>query len=132
MGKKIEVVVVRPMEKPVVRKIEDSLESYYKEIGCEYIEAVYPFDDPVVLVCDEDGKSRQMPNRALKRDGKIYDVVFGTFFICGIDGTEFADIPGDLKKKYMDMFKSPEAYLKSGKNVYRVVMDGSEPAEIIA
>lgn len=129
--KEIEVIVVRPMEKPFIQKIENSLGGYYKAIGCDYIEAVYPFDDPVALVCDEEGKFGQMPNRALKMDGKVYDVVFGTFFICGAGGANFTSIPEKLKEKYMEMFQFPEAYIKNGEKVLRVVIGGSEPAEVV-
>lgn len=56
MSRKIEVLVVRPMEEPKVETIEDSLESYYKLIGCRHIEAVYPWEDNVAVVL-EDRKS---------------------------------------------------------------------------
>lgn len=135
MSRKIEVLVVRPMEEPKVETIEDSLESYYKLIGCRHIEAIYPWEDNVAVVLDEEGKlDGQMPNRALKgSDGTIRDVLFGTFFICGISGCEFGSITDEMSKKYGELFRSPEAYMKDrhGK-VHRIVFDGSEPAIVIA
>lgn len=84
---------------------------------------------------DEEGKlNGKMPNRALKgSDGKIYDVLFGTFFICGLSGCEFDSITEEMSKKYSDLFRSPEAFMKDrhGK-VHRIVFDGSEPAIVIA
>ena len=39
-----------------------------------YIEAIYPYEDPVALVCNEEGKLEGLPlNRALRdEDGDIY------------------------------------------------------------
>ena len=132
---KIKVLAVRPMEKPEVVEIEKSLDGYYSLLECDCIQAVYPWGDPVALVCDDEGKlSGKMLNRALKGpDGKVYDVVAGNFFICGIGRDDFCSIPDDMAKKYAEMFNAEEMYLRDGKTggVYRVVMDGSEPAMLI-
>ena len=128
----IDVLVVRPMMKPEMVTIEASLNGYYELNDCEMIEAVYPFDDPVALVCDEEGKlTGRAPNRALKQDGKIYDVIFGTFFICGIKGSDFSSLSEELAEKYTEMFRSPEMYLNVEGKVMRIVMDGSEEATVI-
>lgn len=57
--------------------------------GC--IEAVYPFDDPVAIVCNEEAKLEGLPlNRALRdEDGDIYDIVAGTFMVVGLTGRQF-------------------------------------------
>ena len=39
------------MKKPTIQEIDGSLESMQRIVGGD-IEAVYPFDDPVVLVCN--------------------------------------------------------------------------------
>ena len=67
--------------------IRDSsgLESLQHEVGgC--IEAIYPYEDPVALICNEEGKLEGLPlNRALRdEDGDIYDVVAGTFLVVGL------------------------------------------------
>lgn len=49
------------------------------------IQAVYPFEEAVALVCNDDGKLLGLPlNRALREPetGRIYDVVAGVFFLC--------------------------------------------------
>lgn len=45
------------------------------------IEVVYPFDDPVGLIMNEEGKLLGLtPNRALKdNNGRTYDIIFGNF-----------------------------------------------------
>lgn len=132
MGK-IDVLVVRPMEAPKMEKVEASLDGYYGLIGCSTIQAIYPFDDPVALVCDDEGKlTRKKPNRALKADGEVYDVVFGTFFVCGLGEEDFCSLTDEQAKKYAELFKNREAYARMGGHVVRVVENDAEPPVIIA
>ena len=51
----IAVLVVEPDKKPYVKEIPSSLESLQHEVGGD-IEAVYPFEEPVAIVCNEEGK----------------------------------------------------------------------------
>ena len=53
-------------------------------------------------------------------DGKIIDVVAGTFFICGAEGDHFSSIPKELQKKYEEKFKKPEAFLKMGRSIMAI------------
>ena len=73
----ITVLVVEPDKKPYVKEIPSSLESLQHEVGGD-IEAVYPFEEPVAIVCNGEGKMNGLPlNRALRDDnGEIYDKVF--------------------------------------------------------
>lgn len=45
------ILVVEPMKKPTIQEIDGSLESMQRIVGGD-IEAVYPFDDPVAIVCN--------------------------------------------------------------------------------
>ena len=58
------------------------------------IEAIYPYEDPVALVCNEEGKLEGLPlNRALRdEDGDIYDVVAGTFMVVGLTDDSFGSL----------------------------------------
>ena len=47
----MKVLVVRPMELPAVQEIDHTLSAMQKLVGGT-IQAVYPFDDPVALVCN--------------------------------------------------------------------------------
>ncbi len=49
------VLVVEPMKKPYMKDIDSGLHSLQKEVG-GYIEAIYPYEDLVGLVCNEEGK----------------------------------------------------------------------------
>ena len=78
----IEVLMVEPGQYPRVERIGSDLASLQKAVD-GYIEAVYPYDDPVALICGEEAKLEGKPlNRALRDgDGDIYDIVAGKFFI---------------------------------------------------
>ena len=79
----LKVIVVEPQKTPVVRAMDPGLEAMQKIVGGS-IEAVYPFDEPVALICNEAGKLLGLPlNRALRdADGTVYDIISGTFFLC--------------------------------------------------
>ena len=108
------VIVVEPKKKPMVQDINAGLESMQKIVGGS-IEAVYPFDEPVALICNEEGKLMNLPlNRALRNDaGEVYDIVSGTFFLCAAppDSDRFAGLTDQQVKTYMERFAMPEMIL---------------------
>ena len=108
------ILVIEPNRRPRPAEIDGSLESMQALVG-GLIQPVYPYDDPVALVCNEEGKITGLPaNRALKDDGgQIYDIVAGTFFICGFSpsGDDFGDLSPELADKYSGIFRSPEVFL---------------------
>ena len=117
----MQVVVVEPKKKPVVQNIDPGLESMQKIVGGS-IEAVYPFADPVALICNEEGKLLGLPlNRALRDDeGNVYDIISGTFFLCAAppDSNHFAGLTDQQVKTYMEWFAMPEMFLNVGGNLF--------------
>ena len=115
------VIVVEPKKKPEVREIGDSLESMQKIVG-GLIETVYPFDEPVALIANEEGKLLNLPlNRALRDDeGTVYDIISGTFFLCAAppDSDRFAGLTDQQIKTYMERFDMPEMFLNVGGNLF--------------
>ena len=97
----ITVLVVEPDKKPYVKEIPSSLESLQHEVGGD-IEAVYPFEEPVAIVCNEEGKMNGLPlNRALRDDsGEIYDIVAGTFLITGLTDDSRLAFAGSVAAVY--------------------------------
>lgn len=78
------VLVIEALRKPEVREIYGTLESMQHIVGGT-IQTIYPFDDPVAIVANDEGKVLGMqPNRGLWDDDVLYDVICGTFFICGL------------------------------------------------
>ena len=117
----MQVVVVEPKKKPMVQDIDAGLESMQKIVGGP-IEAVYPFDEPVALICNEEGKLLNLPlNRALRDDeGNVYDIISGTFFVCAAppDSDRFADLTDQQVKTYMEWFDRPEMFLNVGGDLF--------------
>ena len=80
----MKILVVEPLRVPYEKEIDGSLASMQAVVG-GLIQLIYPFEDPeLALICNDDGKIMGLPyNRALRdEDGRIYDVVAGTFFLC--------------------------------------------------
>ena len=81
----MKILLIRPGENPVLSEIDGTLESMQKIVR-GYIEILYPFDDPIALVCNEEGKLLGLPLNISLQDncGQIYDAIAGTFFLCRI------------------------------------------------
>lgn len=103
---KLRVLVVEPGKPPAVRETDGSLESMQRLVG-GYIQAVYPFDDPLALICNEEGKLLGLPmNRTLRDErGVPYDIVCGTFFLAGIAEDDFASLTDRQIEKYTDYYR---------------------------
>lgn len=109
----MKVIIVEPGRCPYTKEIPHTLDSMQETVG-GYIQAVYPWDDPVALICDEEAKlDGKELNRALyDEDGHMYDIVAGTFFICGLGSDNFESIPDNLIEKYTELFKYPESFVR--------------------
>lgn len=117
----MKIIVVEPQKKPVVQEIDAGLEAMQKIVGGS-IEAVYPFDEPVALICNEAGKLLNLPlNRALRdADGTVYDIISGTFFLCAApsDSDHFEGLTGEQVKTYMERFAVPEMFINVGGDLF--------------
>lgn len=101
--KQIRVLVVAPLQKPVIKIIENTLEAQQKivEGDIEYIN----IEDDAVLVCNEEGKLMNL--QANRRVG--YDVIAGIFFIAHDDGSEYLkSLTDEQIEKYMERFNEIE------------------------
>lgn len=109
--KTLSVLVVEPQKKPYAKEITCGLKSLQHEVG-GYIQAVYPFRKPVALICDDEGKlSGKALNRALRdEEGKIYDVVAGTFLIAGLGEEDFISLTPEQMEQFMQYFQTPEQF----------------------
>lgn len=84
------------------------------------IQSIYPYDDPVALVCNDEGKLLGMElNRGLRDDaGNLYDIVAGSFLVVGLGEEDFVSLPPKLIQKYTEQFRTPELFVpRDGKLV---------------
>ena len=106
------VLVVEPERRPEVREINDSLKEMQGIVG-GLIQPIY-LDDSVALVCNDEGRLMNLPaNRGLRnKDGQMYDIVFGTFFLCGApaDSDHFTSLTTEQIEQYQKLFYTPETF----------------------
>ena len=107
------VLMVEPGKAPYETQIGDDLRSMQAAVG-GYIQAVYPYEEPVALICNEDGKMNGLPlNRALRdSDGDIYDIIAGNFFIAGLGQSNFTDLSHELAEQFAEQFRQPEMFMR--------------------
>lgn len=108
---KMTVLIVEPMKEPYIKEIDPGLDVMQAEVG-GLISAVYPFNDPVAVVCNDEGKMNGMElNRSLRDDqGQIYDIVAGPLVVTGLGEENFASLSPELAEKYMEHFRTPEMF----------------------
>ena len=93
------ILKIEPEHKPERADIPDTLEAM-QEVVDGYIQAVYPFEEPVALICNE--------------EGKLYDIISGTFFLCAAppDAENFQSLSEEQLLYYEERFRCPEMFLK--------------------
>ena len=109
---KIRVVLLEPGKLARVADIDSSLEGLQKTVN-GLIEAAYPFEEEVCIICNEEGKLNGMPlNRAIRCEGQITDIIAGPCFVCSCDKASFGSLTEAQQQKYLKLFKYPEHFLK--------------------
>ena len=100
----MKVLVVEPQKPCRVQEIE-SLPDMQQLVGGD-IEAVYPFQEPVALVCNSEGKLLGLPmNRPLlDKDYLPYDIIRGTFFVVGLGQEEFISLTDEQIQRYKSLY----------------------------
>ena len=100
----MKILFVEPGKEAQPAEIQGALKEMQAIVGGQ-IQALYPWEDSVALICNDEGKLLSLPlNRALED----YDMIAGNFFICGIEGDEFVSLSDPLMIKYQKKFRYPE------------------------
>lgn len=125
---KMTVLIVEPGKAPCEAEIGNGLESLQKTVGGD-IQAVYPYDERVTLICHEEGKILGLPlNRALyDEQGKIYDIVAGTFIVCGLSEDSFASLSPEDMAKFRAQFHHPEVFAKVNGQIVATKVEPPKP-----
>ena len=93
------ILLCEPGKDAVVTEIGNDLKDMQKVVGGP-IGVVYPFiGDNCCIVCNEEGKVRDLPaNRPLfdRYTGKVYDILHGTFFVACIKADLLDENIGDI------------------------------------
>lgn len=123
----LRVIYCKPNEAAEVVEIYDDLEAMQDLVGglIEPYDPFYSDSDPryenVILVCNEEGKLRQMPpcRAIIDEDGRLMDVIRGPFFLCysPIDSEKFDSIPLDLEEEFLKKYEKPERFFRKGNSI---------------
>ena len=126
----LSVLKIAPGQYPQQVEIDKDLKALQQAVGGS-IGASYPFEDPVAIVYNDDGKLMGLPlNRALwDEDGLMYDVIAGTFLVVGLGEEDFVSLSPELAQKYEQLFHQPEAFLKLGNRLLVLPVPDEPPAE---
>lgn len=112
----ITVLKISPGRRPEKITIAHTLEAMQAVVGGS-IQAIYPFEDPAALVCNEEGKLLGMePNRVIRDTdtGEMVEIICGTFFICGLGREDFGSLTQQQIQYYVRLFEYPEMFLWNG------------------
>lgn len=126
----MKVLVVEPGYLPYEKEIPDTLNAdehlrALQEIVGGWIEAIYPYDEEVAIVCNEEGLINGLPfNRSVPGG---YGGVFGTFFICGLGEDTFCSLPPDLMERFKSEYASSEILIGAANNVPVTLKVSSHP-----
>ena len=112
------VLLVQPESYPKAVAIGSDLESLQAAVGGN-IEVVYPFEDSVGLIMNEEGKIEGLPlNRALRDDqGELYDIIAGDFLVVGLTEDDFGSLTPEQMDKFEKLFHQPECFMKMGRSI---------------
>ena len=103
----MKVLIVEPGKYPREADIEHTLEAEQAVVGGT-IEAVYPWRDSACIVCNDNGIAENLPLNRMLGD---YDIIHGTFFVCGLTSNDFTDLTPKQMKHYEEivcLFKTLE------------------------
>lgn len=109
--KEFTALVVEPNKEPYIKTIPAGLESLQKEVG-GLIQAVYPWEAEVALICHDEGKLIGLPLNRVLRDwrGEVYDIIAGTFLVVGLSDDDFTSLSWLDRKWLIRHFSEPESY----------------------
>ena len=124
---KMNVLLVKPRMYPQQVQIGMELEDLQKTVG-GHIEVVYPFEDLVGIIVNEEGKLiGSEPNRGLyMENGTLYDILVGDFLVVGLSEDNFTSLSPELMKKYEERFHRPELFMSIGENVMIIPLSNEQ------
>lgn len=108
----MKVLMVEPGYAPYEKELNGLAEMQAAVSG--WIEAIYPFEEKVGIVCNEEGLINGMDfNRSVPGG---YQGVFGPFFVCGLGDEDFCSLIPEQIKTYKKMFYKAELLVTAGKD----------------
>lgn len=102
------VLVVEPGYAPYEKTIPHDVYAMQEIVGGP-ITSVYPYNEPVAIVANDEGILLGMDfNRSVEGG---YGGVFGPFFVCGLTEDDFCSLPPDQIERFKKKFYKAEILL---------------------
>ena len=102
------VLVVEPGYAPYEKTIPHELHAMQEIVG-GLITAVYPYDEPVGIIANDEGLLLGMEfNRSIEGG---YGGLVGPFFVCGLTEDSFCSLPPDQMERFKKKFYKAEILL---------------------
>ena len=110
--RKLNAVIVRPQKTATIEEIDNDLKTLQSIVGGN-IEQICPWEDDIVILCNEDGKvNGLMYNRGLYDEGgNILELIAGTFVVVGLGEENYRSLTEEEAEKYYQEFRKPEFWL---------------------
>ena len=102
------VLVVEPGYAPYEKTIQHELYAMQEIVG-GLITAIYPYDEPVGIVANDEGLLLGMDFNRTVEGG--YGGLVGTFFVCGLTVDDFCSLPPDQIERFKKKFHKAEILL---------------------
>ena len=116
----MKILVCEAGKHPVVKEIEHTLKNLQSVVG-GYIQALYPYEEMVSVVCNEDGIALNLP---LNRIVEGYGVIRGTFFLCGLTEDDFCGLTDDQIKRYSKQFWDIQHFIPTPDGLMPIIIKG--------
>lgn len=101
----MKVLMVEPGFAPYEKELE-GLEQMQTAVGGGLIQPIYPYEERVAIVCNEEGILRGMDfNRSVPGG---YGGVFGPFFVCGLTDDDFCSLTPEQMERFKKDFQKAE------------------------
>ena len=108
----MKVLVVEPYYAPYEKEI-NGLHEMQAVVG-GLIQPIYPYQEQVTVVCNEEGLIRGLPfNRSVEGG---YGGVFGTFFVCGLTEENFCSLTPEQMERFKKKFHNAEILIDAKGN----------------
>lgn len=118
----LRVVLVEPGKAARVAEIDGSLEGMQKTVS-GYIQAVYPFEETVCLVCNEEGKLQGLPLTAPCGMKTIASMILWREPFCvRLQYGELQELSEEQLKRYTEKYKRPERFVQIDDQILAIPM----------
>lgn len=118
----MKILLCEPGKLAYEKDIPHTLETMQELVG-GLITAVYPYEEPVAVVCNDEGLLLGLP---LNRKLDDYTIIAGTFFVCGLGVENFTDLSPELMKKFKEKLLYPHMIFQAGSEMIAVPYNPEE------